>query len=116
MDFSLNFLRGYFAFQGLFILSCCVLFCVRRFLWRRRKRQGKPYLGFCPTYTSAGNALHALQAIAQPRVDHVLAEKFDDEADDDAEGEPDTPEKHLHRQLRRIRRGEKVERLTVLRR
>jgi hypothetical protein len=46
----------------------------------------------------------------------VLAEKFDDEADDDDEGDPDHPGKHLHRQLRRIRRGEKVERLTVLRR
>jgi hypothetical protein len=115
MDFALNFLRGYFAFIGLFAISCCVLFCVRRFLWRRRKRRGKRNLGFFPTYTSAGNALQALQGIAQPRVDHVLAEKFDDEADDDAEGEPDTPEKRLHRQLRRIRRGERVERLTVLR-
>ena len=116
MDFSLNFLRGYFAFNGLFIFSCCVLFCVRRFLWRRRKRQGKRNLGFFPTYTSAGNALQALQAIPEPRAEYVLAEKFDDEADDDDEGEPDSPERHLHRQLRRIRRGEKVERLTVLRR
>jgi hypothetical protein len=116
MDFSRNFLRGYFALNGLFIFSCCVLFCVRRFLWRRRNRQGRRNLGFCPTYTSAGNALQALQAIAQPGADYVLAEKFDDEADDDDEGEPDSPEKHLHRQLRRIRRGEKVERLTVLRR
>ena len=116
MDFSRNFLRGYFAFNGLFIFSCCILFCVRRFLWRWRKRQGRRNLGFCPTYTSAGNALHALQAIAEPRVEYVLAEKFDDEADNDDEGEPDSPEKHLHRQLRRIRRGEKVERLIVLRR
>ena len=112
MDFALGFLRGLYAF----VLICCVVFGLRRFLWRRRKRQGGRNLGFCPTYTSAGNALHALQAIAQPRVEFVLAEKFDDEADDDDEGEPDTPEKHLHRQLRRIRRGEKVERLTVLRR
>jgi len=116
MDFALNFLRGYFAFISLFIFSCWALFCVRRFLWSWRKRQGKRNLGFFPTYTSAGNALQALQAIAQPRVEHVLAEKFDDEADDDDEGEPDSPEKQLHRQLRRIRRGEKVERLTVLRR
>jgi hypothetical protein len=116
MDFSLNFLRGYFALNGLFIFSCCVAFCVRRFLWRRRKQQGRRNLGFCPTYTSAGNALHALQVIAQPRVEYVLAEKFNDEADEDAEGGPDTPKKHLHRQLRRIRRGEKVDRLTVLRR
>jgi hypothetical protein len=116
VDFALNFMRGYFAFIGLFIFSCCVLFCVRRCLWRRRRRKGRRNLGFFPTYTSAGNALQALQVMAQPRVEHVLAEKIDDEADDDDEGEPDRPEKHLHRQLRRIRRGEKVERLTVLQR
>jgi hypothetical protein len=116
MDFALGFLRGFYAFNGLVILSCCGLFCLKRFLWRRRKRLGKRSLGFCPTYTSAGNALQLLQLMAQPRAEHMLAEKFDDEADDDDEGEPDTPEKHLHRQLRRIRRGEKVERLTILRR
>jgi hypothetical protein len=53
--------------------------------------------------------------MAEPRVEHVLAEKFDDDADEDKKGEPDSPEKHLHRQLRRIRRGERVERLTILR-
>lgn len=115
MDLSMAFLRGYFAFIALFVFSCCIVFCVRRFLWRRRKRQGKRNLGFCPTYTSAGNALQALQVMAQPRVEYVLAEKFDDEADDDAEGEPDAPERHIHRQLIQIRRGERVERLTVLR-
>jgi hypothetical protein len=46
----------------------------------------------------------------------VLEEKVDDEADDDDGGEPGNPQKHLHRQLRRIRRGEKVERLTILQR
>src|SRR5271168_672409 len=106
MDFALGFVRGLYAF----VFSCCVVFCLRRFLWRRRKRQGKRNLGFFPTYTSAGNALQALQAMAQPTAEYVLAEKVDDEADDDDEGEPDHPEKHLHRQLRRIRRGEKVER------
>ncbi len=116
MDFALGFVRGFYAFNALVILSCCIVFCVKRFLWRRRKRQGKRKLGFFPTYTSAGNALQALQAMAQPEAEYVLAEKFDDEADDDDKGEPETPEKHLERQLRRIRRGEKVEGLTVLRR
>jgi hypothetical protein len=110
MDLSLGFVRALYVFAFL----CCVLFCLRRFLWKLRKRQGRRYLGFCPTYTSAGNALQALQVMAQPRAEHVLAEKFDDEADEDDDGDPDHPEKHLHRQLRRIRRGEKVERLTVL--
>jgi hypothetical protein len=115
MDFALDYLRGYFAFNALFVVSCCVLFCLRRLLYGRRKRLGKRRLGFCPTYTSAGNALQALQGMADPRVEHVLAQKFDDDADEDDKGEPDSPEKHLHRQLRRIRRGERVERLTILR-
>jgi hypothetical protein len=34
-----------------------------------------------------------------------------EDADDDNDGTPETPIKHLHRQLRRIRRGEHVERL-----
>src|ERR1700760_373043 len=34
-----------------------------------------------------------------------------EDADDDDDGAPETPIKHLHRQLRRIRRGEQVERL-----
>ena len=112
MNFALGFVRGLYAF----IFLCWCVFCLRRFLWRWRKRRGKRKLGFCPTYTSAGNALQALQVMAQPRAEYMLAEKVDDEADDDDEGEPDHPERHLHRQLRRIRRGEKVERLTVLRR
>jgi hypothetical protein len=111
MDFALEFVRGFYLFNGLVVVACWGLFCLRRFLWRRRRRQG-----FYPTYTSAGNALHNLQAIAQPRVEYVIAEKLDDQADDDDEGEPNDPEKHLHRQLRRIRRGEKIERLTALKR
>jgi hypothetical protein len=112
MDFALDLLRGFYVFNGLVI----VVFCLRRFLWRQRRWRGKPDPGFFPTYTSAGNALHTLQAIAEPRVEYVIAEKLDDQADDDDEGEPNDPEKHLHRQLRSIRRGEKIERLTVLKR
>jgi hypothetical protein len=115
VDFATEFLRGFFALNGLAILLCCVVFWGRRFLWRRRKRLGKRRLGFFPTFTSAGNALQNLQVIAQPRAQHVIEEKLDDEAEDDDDGEPADPEKHLHRQLRRIRRGERVERLTALR-
>jgi hypothetical protein len=116
MDIALEFLRGFYVFNGFVILVCWGLFCLRRFLWRSRRRRGKRDPGFFPTYTSAGNALHNLQAIAEPRVEYVIAEKLDDHADDDDEGEPTDPEKHLHRQLRRIRRGEKIERLNALKR
>jgi hypothetical protein len=117
VDFATEFMRGFFALNGLVILLAGVVFCVRRFLWRRRKRLGKRNPGFFPTLTSAGNALQTLQVqiMAQPQAQYVLEEKQDDEAEDDDEGEPSDPEKHLHRQLRRIRRGEKIERLTAMR-
>jgi hypothetical protein len=114
LDFGTELIRGIYAFHALAILVCCLVFYARRRLWRRRQRLGKPRLGFFPTYTAAGNALQTLHAMTQQRVDYVLEEKFDDEADDDEEGGPPDPTKHLQRQLRRIRRGEKVDRLIVL--
>src|SRR5277367_5676849 len=101
MDFATAFIQGFLGFNALVVLASCVAFCAQRFLWRRRKRLGKRNLGFFPSYTSAGNALQALQAITQQRAEYVLEEKFDDEADEDDQGEPSDPTKHLHRQLRR---------------
>jgi hypothetical protein len=115
VDFATSVLRGFYAVNALVVMTCCSVFCARRFLWRRRERLGKPRKGFFPTYTAAGNALQALQVMAQPRVEYVIEEKFDDEADDDDEGDPCDPTKHLNRQLKRIRRGQAVERLTVIR-
>lgn len=53
--------------------------------------------------------------IAQPRAEYVIEEKFDDETGDDDDDDLCDPTKHLNRHLKRIRRGEIVERLTVLR-
>ena len=114
MDFATELIRGFYCFNMLMILACCFVFCAQRLLWRRRKRLGRNP-GFFPTYTAAGNALQTLQAITQQRAEYVLEEKFDDQADDDDEGEPCDPTKHLKRQLKRIRRGEPIEKLTVLR-
>lgn len=35
----------------------------------------------------------------------------EEDADEDDDGSPETPLKHLHRQLRRVRRGEPIDRL-----
>jgi hypothetical protein len=115
LDFATSVMRGFYAFNALVILACCFAFCARRFLWRRRERLGKRRKGFFPTYTAAGNALQTLQVIAQPRAEYVIEEKFDEEADDDDDGDLCDPTKHLNRQLKRIRRGEILEKLTVLR-
>jgi hypothetical protein len=45
---------------------------------------------------------------------YVIEEKLDEKADEDDEGGPDDPTRHLHRQAARIRRGERLDRLTVL--
>jgi hypothetical protein len=58
-------------------------------------------------------AFQFMQVFHRPSMAHVLEAKQDDDADEDDQGDPDSPHKHLHRQLRRVRRGQHVERLQV---
>jgi len=55
------------------------------------------------------NLFQILQIFVQPGVRHVLAAEYDDDSDADVEGDPED----FNRQLRRIRRGETVERLKI---
>lgn len=92
-------------------------FFFQRLRWKRRVRRGKSSFGYYPSAASLGNALHQLQAIAQPQMEYVIAEKLDEEADEDGSGDPDhrtDPVIHLHRQAARIRKGEKVDQITAL--
>jgi hypothetical protein len=97
----------------LLIIWFCTIF-VQRLLWRVRKRPGKSKLGFYPTGASMGNALQVLQAIADPQVLHVIEQKLDEPVDEEDETGPKDPTAHLMRQAKRIRNGEKIERLTAL--
>jgi hypothetical protein len=102
------------GYLGLFLIcGACALF-IQRSLWRWRKRTGKSRLGFYPTGAALGNALQTIQAIAQPQVKYFLEEKLEDPADEDDEAESKDPTAHLMRQARRIRNGERVDRLTAL--
>ncbi len=65
------------------------------------------------TGTAIGNAFQAVHIFVDPGVRYVIAEKLEEEAEDDGEDDLADPAKHLERQLRRIRRGEQIERLTV---
>ncbi|MDW5267851.1 MULTISPECIES: hypothetical protein [Acidobacteriaceae] len=95
-----------------FIFVACAFF-FQRIRWKKRKRRGKWNLGFYPTAASAGNALHALQIFAQPKVRYVLQEKLSEDEEQDDEGDADDPSMRLKGQLRRIRRGEPVGDLEV---
>lgn len=63
-----------------------------------------------------GNALQELSVMAQPQTEYVLEEKAKDDAEEDDDGGPDDPTAHLHRQVAKIRKGEKLDRLTARRR
>jgi len=109
LNLDLILLRGFFGFMALFT----VFFLFQRYRWRRRKRKGKSNWGFYPRSSSLGNALQQLSVFAQPQVEYVLEEKLNEDAEDDSEGGPEDPIAHLHRQAVKIRRGEKIDRLTA---
>jgi hypothetical protein len=103
-------------FLGLPYITVVVLlgvFYVRRARWRSKWRAGRRDVGFYPSSPSLGNAMQTLQVFTRPTVEYVLEEKFDEDAEDDDDCGPEDPTAHLHRQLKRIRRGESIDTLTV---
>lgn len=90
-----------------FVCFVSVVFVYQRLRWRRTRR------GFRPSTAMLGNALHQLQTIAQPQMQHVIEEKLDEDLDDEESGGPDDPVRHLHRQAAKIRRGEPIEQITT---
>jgi hypothetical protein len=65
------------------------------------------------TGVAVGNALQILHVYVDPRVRYVIAQRLEEQAEDDGEDDSADPDKHLERQLRRIRRGEQLDRLTI---
>jgi hypothetical protein len=53
------------------------------------------------------------QMFYRPTVSYVLEARQDEDADEDDQGDPESREKHLNRQLKRIRRGEQVDDLVL---
>jgi hypothetical protein len=103
-----------FALQGLPLVLAACAFVYQRYRWKRRRPTGKRRLGFCPTTFALGVAFQQIQLFVAPNAEHTIAEKLKEEAEEDDEGGPDDPARHLERQLRRIRRGERIETLTTL--
>ena len=98
-----------------FVAIVLILFhyFLRRLLFRRCKRLRKGRLGFYPSAFALGMAFQFMQVFTRPSIAYVLEEKQKDEAEEDDEGDPETLQKQLGRQLRRIRRGEPVDRLVL---
>jgi len=86
---------------------------IRRSAWKRERRKGKRGLGFCPSSAALGTAFLLLTTFYRPRMEFAIETSEQVEVEEDDQGDPETPEKLLDRQLRRIRRGEPVERLEL---
>lgn len=90
-------------------------YALRRALWRRRERRGMKGLGFCPSAAAPATALLILPVFYRSSAIHTLVARQHAQVEENDQGDPDSPHRHLHRQLRKIRQGEPVETL-VLRR
>jgi hypothetical protein len=64
------------------------IFYFKRARWRRRRRTKPEYAGFCPSASLLGNAFHTLQVFSRPTIAHVLAEKYDEDMEDDGKADP----------------------------
>lgn len=87
-------------------------------LWRRGKgkKSGTRRIGAMRGAALDVGAAFMFLSVAY-RPNHAFLMKAQilqvEDAHEDDRGGPDTPQRHLHRQLRRIRRGELVERLVL---
>ena len=79
---------------------------------RRRRQRGT---AISVTNAAIGLSFLPFAAIYRPNLIEVVKTQIrkQEDVDEDDNGDPETPTKHLHRQLLRIRRGEKVEALSV---
>jgi hypothetical protein len=83
---------------------------LRHVRWKKRR---KPDPAFRSSSAALGTILLLAQIFYRPSVAHVVEARQQVDVDEDDSGDPETPEKLLHRQLRRIRRGEPIGRLRV---
>jgi hypothetical protein len=104
-----------FAFVLPYLTIAAVLLhnSLRRALWRRGKDLRRPNPAFCSSSAALGTILLFTQIFYRPSVAHVVEVREQIDVDEDDSGDPETPGKQLHRQLRRIRRGESIDSLRV---
>ena len=105
-------LGGFLLLVPLFV--ALIFFTLSRIgLWNRKRRGSLQSKIYSMCLVAGIGFLQFVQTFYQPNLKNVIAAIEDEDADEDDNGDPDSPDKHLHRQLRRIRRGPHVERLQV---
>jgi len=117
---ALDSIQSFAVALPVFAMSLVVIAVAGRRL--KQLQKPKPPLkrrGFAISATNAAMGLVFLPfaSIYRPNLIEVAKAQIrqQEDVDEDDNGDPETPRKHLHRQLHRIRRGEKVETLFVRR-
>jgi hypothetical protein len=100
-----------------FILVCLLL-ALSCNLTRSTKRdrpgkQRRAKSAFSAAAFSIGIGLQFYDQITRPGVQHQIQQMHEEDADHDKAGDPDDPKAQLNRQLKRIRRGEEIDRLIL---
>jgi hypothetical protein len=97
------------------ILLILIYYYIFRVPWGRKRKTPTRRSRFPPSSEGLGTVLLGLTLIYRPRIQYAVEaqQRQVENVDEDDNGDPDTPTRHLLRQLRRIRRGEEVESLTV---
>jgi len=90
----------------LVIVAVLVHYHLRRTIFRRNQRRGRKNGGFCPSSFALGTALQLIPMFYRPSMDFAIKARAVEVIEEDDEVDPEKPAKHLHRQLRRIRRGD----------
>lgn len=115
MSIHLLYLCGSLALASPFlvIVAIFVHYFLQRAVFRRNQRLGRRNRGFCPSSFALGTALQLIPMFYRPSMDFAIKARLVQVVEEDDEGDPEKPAKHLHRQLRRIRRGQRVDTLVV---
>lgn len=109
----LNALSIFLVAPFLLIPLIFVYYQRHKAVWKRKKRLGKKNLGFCPSSFALGMAFQFVPVFYRPSEAFVLEARLQEDVEEKDQGDPETPAKHLQRQLRRIRRGEQIETLVL---
>lgn len=95
------------------IIALLAYYQLKRTTWKWNHRRGKQKPGFCPSSAALGTIFLFAQVFTRPSIAHVIEARQVEDVDEDDDGDPDVPEKHLNRQLRKIRRGQPMDGLVL---
>jgi hypothetical protein len=92
-----------------------VCYRVKHLLWKPKGQRRRRRFGLIAPSAALGFAFLALPLMYRPSLELLVKAQIrqQEDVDEDDNGAPDSPAKHLLRQLRRIRRGEEVKRLVL---